>query len=138
MAVRVVSLGCHRVPWGGSPPPPPVWAVAVGSVTRVVSVVFVVCGAELDLLSASLSDSKVAWYRSSGSTPTFTEQVVSTTACISASGVQAVDFEGDGTVRGQTDGCGCGLWWGKGEAVGVGGRRWGHRSLCPIELGVAH
>ena len=51
---------------------------------------------DTDVLSASSSDDKIAWYESDGgSPPSFTERVISTTA-ISATSVFATDVDGDG------------------------------------------
>ncbi|MCH7701998.1 MAG: VCBS repeat-containing protein, partial [Planctomycetes bacterium] len=51
---------------------------------------------DTDVLSASCSDDKIAWYESDGgSPPTFTERVISTTAGCAVS-VFATDVDGDG------------------------------------------
>ena len=51
---------------------------------------------EIDVLSASWFDNKIAWYESDGgSPPTFTERVIST-AANGASSVFATDLDGDG------------------------------------------
>ncbi len=53
---------------------------------------------DIDILSASRFDDKIAWYESDGgSPPTFTERVISTTAD-SARSVFAVDLDGDGDI----------------------------------------
>ena len=51
---------------------------------------------DLDVLSASYSDGKVAWYENDGgSPPIFTEHVISTNAALAAF-VFATDVDGDG------------------------------------------
>ncbi len=51
-----------------------------------------------DILSASENDYKIAWYKSDGgSPPTFTEQVISTSALFALS-VFAIDLDGDGDI----------------------------------------
>ena len=53
---------------------------------------------DIDVLSASISDDKIAWYESDGgSPPTFTERVISSSANGAAS-VFALDLDGDGDI----------------------------------------
>ena len=53
---------------------------------------------DIDVLSASPIDNKIAWYESDGgSPPTFTERVISTTAS-AANSVFATDVDGDGDI----------------------------------------
>ena len=54
---------------------------------------------DTDVLSASHTDDKIAWYESDGgSPPAFTERVISTTA-VMATSVFATDVDRDGCVR---------------------------------------
>ncbi len=53
---------------------------------------------DLDLMSASVTDDKIAWYENDGANnPSFTEQVISTTAN-GAQSVYAADVDGDGDI----------------------------------------
>ena len=82
---------------GGSPPTFTEWAISTtaGGATSVFAT-DVDGDGDIDVLSASQFDDKIAWYESDGgSPPAFTEQVIST-AADGAISVFATDLDGDG------------------------------------------
>ncbi len=73
-------------------------------ITTIADGAYEVCAADvdgdgdLDALSSSLTDSKIAWYENTDGLGTFGPQLVITTATLGARGVCAADVDGDGDV----------------------------------------
>jgi cysteine-rich repeat protein len=97
----VLSASGRKIAWyesnGGSPPTFTEQVISTDAVfANSVFATDMDGDGDTDVLSASVNDDKIAWYESDGgSPPTFTEQVISTTAD-GATSVFATDLDGDG------------------------------------------
>ena len=91
----------HKIAWyendGGSPPSFTTRLISTSAeLARYVYAADVDGDGDIDVLSASRQDNKIAWYESNGgSPPSFTERVISTNA-LGARSVYAKDVDGDG------------------------------------------
>ncbi len=101
MDVLSASAGDDKIAWyendGGSPPSFTERVISTSAdIARSVFAADVDGDGDMDVLSASDNDDKIAWYESDGgSPPSFTERVISTSAD-NAMSVFAADVDGDG------------------------------------------
>ncbi len=102
--VLAASWGDDNVRWyendGGSPPTFTEWVISTTTTTMGATSVFatdVDGDGDTDVLSATFSGGRIAWYESDGgSPPTFTERMISANDATTAFSVFATDVDGDG------------------------------------------